>query len=148
MRLTVTTPLVSVVETSDAQHVRAEDASGAFGILHGHADLLVALAVSVLVWRDSHAQAHYVAVRGGMLAVEGGATVTVATPEAVAMDDLRQLESEVLVRFRRQADEERAARTDAQRLHLAAIRQIIRLLRPAQPAVALDGQMSGAGLGQ
>jgi len=43
----------------------------------------------------------------------------------------------VLARFRRQVADEQAARTDAQRLYVAAIRQIIRFLRderaPAMP---------------
>jgi F-type H+-transporting ATPase subunit epsilon len=62
--------------------------------------------------------------------VRDGTNVLVATPEAVAGDDLHRLESEVLARFRQQLEAERAAHTEAQRLHLAAIRQIMRLLRP------------------
>ena len=53
MRLTVTTPLAIVVEADDVAHLRAEDETGAFGILPGHADFLTALAVSVVTWRDS-----------------------------------------------------------------------------------------------
>lgn len=130
MRLIVTTPLATVVEIDGATHVRAEDPSGAFGILPGHADFLTALAVSVLTWREPQGREHHVAVRGGVLSVRGGSIVLVATPEAVAGDDLHQLESEVLTRFRQQLEAERAAHTEAQRLHLSAIRQIMRLLRP------------------
>jgi F-type H+-transporting ATPase subunit epsilon len=64
-----------------------------------------------------------------MLEVSVGDTIAIATPEAVVEDNLRHLEIEVLARFRRQVAEEQAARTDAQRLYLAAIRQIVRLLR-------------------
>lgn len=130
MNLIVSTPIATLVRTADARHVRAEDASGAFGIMRGHADFLTALSVCVLIWRDTRGTEHYVAVRGGMLSVERGDTVTVATPEAVSGEDLHQLEAEVLRQFRRQIEEERLARTDAQRLQLAAIRQIVRLLRP------------------
>lgn len=130
MRLDITTPYTRVLRTEDAVHVRAEDSSGAFGILQGHADFLTVLAISVLTWRDERGREHYVAVRGGMLSVRDGSSVSVATPEAVAGEDLRRLEADVLTRFQRQLDEERAARTAAQRLHLAAIRQIMRLLRP------------------
>lgn len=130
MRLDVTTPFAKVLHTDAAVHVRAEDASGAFGILHGHADFLTVLGVSVLTWRDGHAFEHYVALRGGVLSVRGGDSITVTTAEAVAGEDLHRLEGEVLARFKRQADEERAAHTEAQRLHLAAVRQIMRLLRP------------------
>ena len=73
----------------------------------------------------------------------------IATPEAVPSDDLHHLESEVLARFRRQLAEEQAARTDAQRLYLAAIGQIVRLLRgesrPAMPAPSVAGRNDGLG---
>lgn len=130
MRLDITTPFVGVLHTDEAVHVRAEDASGAFGILRGHADFLTVLGVSVLTWRDGNTSEHYVALRGGVLSVRDGTSVTVTTAEAVAGEDLHRLEADVLTRFHRHADEERAAHTEAQQLHLAAIRQIMRLLRP------------------
>ena len=150
MRLTVTTPLAIIVEASDVVHLRAEDDTGAFGILPGHADFLTALAVSVASWRDDRGAEHYVAVRGGMLEVRDGDTIAIATPEAVAGDDLHRLESEVLAKFRRQLGEEQSARTDAQRLYLAAIRQIARFLRggnaPAMPAPPMIGPDDGFAL--
>ena len=145
MRLTIATPLAIVIEASDVAHLRAEDDTGAFGILPGHADFLTALAVSVASWRDNRGAEHHVAVRGGMLEVRDGGSIAIATPEAVAGDDLERLESEVLAKFRRQLDEEQAVRTDAQRLYLAAIRQIARFLRteratamPVAPTVELS----------
>ena len=129
MRLSVTTPLAIVIDVSDVAHLRAEDDTGAFGILPGHADFLTALSVSVASWRDDRGFEHHVAVRGGMLEVRDGDAIAIATPEAVPGDDLHRLESEVLDTFRRQLAEEQAARTDAQRLYLAAIRQIARFLR-------------------
>jgi len=134
MKLTVTTPLTRVVDIEGVRHVRAEDSSGAFGILRGYADFLTALAVCVLTYRDATGREHYVAVRGGMLRV-AGEQVVVATPEAIASDDLNDLDTEVLARFNRELEAERAARTDAERLRLAAIRQIIRLLRPGERSV-------------
>ena len=88
------------------------------------------LAISVLTWREARGRERHVAVRGGMLSVQGGEDVLVATPEAVPGEDLQRLESEVLARFRRQLEEEREAHTESERLHVAAIRQIMRLLRP------------------
>ena len=129
MRLSVATPLAILIEVGNVAHLRAEDDTGAFGILPGHADFLTALAVSVVTWRDVSGIEHHVAVRGGMLEVRDGDTIAIATPEAVVGDDLQRLETEVLARFRRQLVEEQAARTDAHRLYLAAIRQIARLLR-------------------
>ena len=147
MRLTVATPLAIVIEVSDVAHLRAEDDTGAFGILPGHADFLTALAVSVASWRDDRGVEHHVAVRGGMLEVRDGDTIAIATPEAVPGDDLHRLESEVLAKFRRQLVEEQAARTDAQRLYLAAIRQIARYLRaeraPTMPAAPMVGPGDG-----
>ena len=143
MRLTVTTPLAIIVEADDVAHLRAEDETGAFGILPGHADFLTALAVSVASWRDDRGAEHYAAVRGGMLEVRGGNAIAIAVPEAVVGDDLRQLEAQVLARFRRRVAEEQAARTDAQRLYLAAVRQIVRFLRderaPALPGAPTAG---------
>src|SRR3546814_13306793 len=76
--------------------VRAEDDSGAFGVLHGHADFVTALTVSVISWRDRDRAEHNVAVRGGVLQVRAGERVEIATPEAVAGDDMPRLETEVL----------------------------------------------------
>jgi F-type H+-transporting ATPase subunit epsilon len=147
MKLTVTTPLAIIAEANNVAHVRAEDESGAFGILPGHADFLTALAVSVVSWRDQDGTVHHLAVRGGMLEVNNGEAITIATREAVADDDLHRLETEVLASFQRRTEEELTARTDAQRLYLAAIRQICRFLKseraPSVPggpgAIAQDG---------
>lgn len=140
MRLTVSTPLAIVTEADGVMHLRAEDATGAFGILPGHADFLTALAISVVSWRDAAGMEHHLAARGGMLEVHDGMTITIATRDAIASDDLRHLEMEVLARFRQQIEDERAARSDAQRLYLAAIRQIYRFLKSERgPAVQLHG---------
>jgi F-type H+-transporting ATPase subunit epsilon len=148
VKLVVTTPLAVVAEAEDVAHLRAEDATGAFGILPGHADFLTALAVSVATWRDGQGAEHHAALRGGVLTVSGGATIAIATREAVAGDDLRYLESEVLERFRRELADEQTARTDVNRLYLAAIRQISRFLRPdtARPAFPRRGVEADDGL--
>ncbi|MDP1671431.1 MAG: F0F1 ATP synthase subunit epsilon [Alphaproteobacteria bacterium] len=139
MKLTVTTPLAIIVDAEDVTHLRAEDDTGAFGILAGHADFLTALAVSVVTWRNGQGAEHHIAVHGGMLEVRDGGAVAIATREAVPGDDLHRLESEVLARFRRQIAEEQAARKDAQRLYLAAIRHICHFLRPGQSPVWRGG---------
>lgn len=148
MNLTITTPLAIIINANNVAHVRAEDDSGAFGVLRGHADFLTALAISVVSWRDDSGAEHHIAVRGGMLRVSGGDTITIATREAVADDDLHRLETEVLANFQRRSEEEVTARTDAQRLYLAAIRQIYRFLRPDHwgPAPRLARPVSQEGL--
>jgi F-type H+-transporting ATPase subunit epsilon len=130
MKLSVVTPLAIVVEVDDVAHLRAEDDSGAFGILPGHADFLTALSLSVASWRDLSGHEHHVALRGGMLEVRGGGTIRIATREAVTGDDLGRLERDVLTAFRRRTEEEAQARIDSQRLYLAAIRHIYHFLRP------------------
>lgn len=150
MRLTVTTPLAIVADTDDVLHLRAEDATGAFGILPGHADFLTALTLSVMSWRDGRGAEHHVAVRAGLLRVHGGNTIAVATHEAVPGEDLAQLEADVVSRFRRGVAEEAAVRTDAQRLYLAAIRRILHYIRPdhVTPPSAVPVSLRSQGLGQ
>jgi F-type H+-transporting ATPase subunit epsilon len=144
MKLTVATPLATVVEADDVAHLRAEDATGAFGVLPGHADFLTALAISVVSWRGREESGRaggerHVAVRGGMLQVRDGDTIAIATREAVPGDDLVQLERDVLSRFREAQASEAAARLDAQRLYLAAIRRIVGLVRPQRSGGGADG---------
>jgi F-type H+-transporting ATPase subunit epsilon len=139
MKLIITTPLALILETDDVVHVRAEDETGAFGVLAGHADFLTVLTVSVITWRDGSGAEHYAAVRGGVLQVSGGRAITVGAPEAVVGDDLRRLQTEVLATFRRRLAEERAAHMDAQRLYFAAIRQIYRFVRSERTAAVPGG---------
>ena len=50
MRLRIITPLAVVVDEDGVLALRAEDATGGFGILPGHADFLTSLAISVVSW--------------------------------------------------------------------------------------------------
>jgi F-type H+-transporting ATPase subunit epsilon len=56
MRLRIVTPL-SVVVDEDADSLRAEDASGSFGIRPGHAPFLTALAISIVSWKTASGRA-------------------------------------------------------------------------------------------
>ena len=126
MRLVIATPLAIVVD-ADVNAVSAEDASGRFGILPGHADFLTVLDISVLSWRGGSGSGHC-AVRGGVLSVSGGDEVAVSTREAVVDADLDRLSELVLAQVRDEAERERTESTEATRLHLAMIRQISRSL--------------------
>ncbi len=135
MRLVVTTPVAVCLEADDVRHVRAEDATGAFGILPGHADFITVLAISVITWLDRAGKAHHVAVRGGVLAVRDGDLVEVASRDAVGEETLARLGDAVLERFRAEETAEAESRISATRLQLAAIRQIQRVLEAGQRPV-------------
>jgi F-type H+-transporting ATPase subunit epsilon len=146
MKLTVTTPLSVVLDVEGVRHLRAEDETGAFGILQGHADFLTVLDISVITWRDQQDAEHYVAVRGGVLMVRGGDTIEVATRAGIAGDDLEALQREVSAWFRGEAEAEEESRVSAGRLHLAAIRQIQRYLEAGHRPVAQGAPGVGPGL--
>jgi F-type H+-transporting ATPase subunit epsilon len=135
MRLLITTPTSIIVDVPDATSIRAEDESGSFGILQGHADFLTVLAISILRWRQADAAQRYCAVRRGVLSVSGGREVMVATREAVIGTDLDRLEDAVLAGFREAAEEERGARAESLRLQMTAIRRIIHYLRPGGSSI-------------
>ena len=128
MRLLITDPLCIVVDAQDVRAIRAEDESGGFGILPGHADFLTTLTLSVVAWRDAAGSSRFCAVRRGILTVSGGQDVRLATREAHPGDDPDELVSVVLAGYRAQTDAERSASTAAARLRMQAIRRIVDLL--------------------
>jgi F-type H+-transporting ATPase subunit epsilon len=130
MRLLITTPTAVVIDDPNMVSVRAEDESGSFGILNGHADLLTALTVSIVSWHHSDGRQRYCAVRRGVLSVTKGAEVAIATREAIPGDDLERLEHVVASELRQRVDTERIARTESLQLQMKAMRQIVRYLRP------------------
>jgi F-type H+-transporting ATPase subunit epsilon len=124
MRLRIVTPLAVIID-EDALAVRAEDDSGSFGILPGHADFLTSLAISVVGWKGPDGTPHYCAVRRGMLSVSDGQDVAVTTREAVTGDDLDTLDGKVLERFRADIEQQRSERFESNQLQLNAIRRIV-----------------------
>jgi F-type H+-transporting ATPase subunit epsilon len=135
VRLLITTPTVVVVDEQDVVAVRAEDESGSFGILNGHADFLTALRISVVHWHHADDRQQFCAIRRGVLAVTNGSQVAIATREAIASGDLARLENVVLAQFREALEAERAARTESLRLQMQAIRRIVHYLRPERPGI-------------
>jgi F-type H+-transporting ATPase subunit epsilon len=132
MRLMITTPTAMIADLDNIRHIRAEDDTGAFGIMPGHANFLTALTISVLSWRDVSGVEGHVAVRGGVLRVDNGDRVEVATREALVGDDLYTLETTVLRSFREDQDREDRARSTTAQLELAAIRHIREFLHPGE----------------
>ena len=139
MRLLITTPTAIIVDESNVSSVRAEDDSGSFGILQGHADLLTALNISVVSWRTADNRIRFCAVRRGVLSVTGGTEVAIATREAITGDDLDRLEETVLDEFRKRSETERASRTESLQLQMKAIRRIVQYLRPDKHSVMEGG---------
>lgn len=130
MKLIIATPLDVAVQEDGILALRAEDASGGFGILPGHADFITSLAIAVVDWKRADGSRHYCAVRGGLLSMTGGQAIAISTRQAVPGEDLLTLQDVVLARFRTDLDSERKARADSTALEIAAIRQIMRRLGP------------------
>lgn len=133
MRLRIITPL-SVVVDEEISSLRAEDATGGFGILNGHAPFLTSLAICVVGWRqsaDAAAGERFCAVRGGVITVSGqtGTRIDIATREAVVGDALTTLDADVLARFRSEADAQRVCHVETVKLQLSAIRRMVGRLK-------------------
>jgi F-type H+-transporting ATPase subunit epsilon len=134
MKLTLATADRVLLDGTDILALRAEDETGSFGILPGHADFVTALVPTVLTWRTPDGTEHHCAVRSGVLVVTGGHAVGIAVREAVPGPDLDALEAVVRDRLRQAEATERAAAAQAEGLHLEAIRRMAALLRPAPPS--------------
>lgn len=136
MNLRITTPGAIVVDRPVAS-IRAEDASGSFGILPGHADFLTALEISVVLWREADGRSGYCAVRNGILTVTGGNDIAIATREALVGDDLDQLETAVLAGYRQHRDAERTSRAASTKLRMQAIRHMVEALQGGPQEIGL-----------
>lgn len=132
LHLTITTPAVVLVDAEDVVSVRAEDESGSFGILPGHADLLTVLSACVVRFRDKAEGLHYCALSGGVLTVEEGRRVAIACRQGAVSDDLEELEGAVDTMRQEETDADRRARVEQMRLHAHAVRQLMRYLRPGR----------------
>jgi F-type H+-transporting ATPase subunit epsilon len=131
MKLRIITPLFVVVDEEGVLALRAEDATGSFGIMPRHADFVTTLAISVVRWESRDGTQHYCAVRRGVLSVTAGLDIAIATREAVPGADLGTLDKTVLSRFRADIETERMEHVESTRLQLNAIRQIMHYLRPS-----------------
>lgn len=125
LHLTIATPLRIVLDEDGVASLRAEDASGDFGIRPGHADFLTVIDAGVLRWRAAAGPWRYAVVRGGVLIVAGGSTVAVACREAIFGDDLATLQARVLATRAEQEQDARHARTQDAQLHARAIRRMM-----------------------
>lgn len=145
LHLTVATPARVLVDSPQVVAVRAEDESGSFGILPGHADFLTVLTPCVLRWHGADNVQHFCAVEEGVLRVSGGKSVTIACRDGVLGDTLDSLEAQIRASRARRLDVLRQARVEQTRLHAQAVRQLLRYLRPGNAPVnaGLDGRRDG-----
>lgn len=145
LHLTITTPSEVLVDAADVWAVRADDESGGFGILPGHADLLTVLTASVVRWRTQDGPTRYCAVRGGVMTVAAGKAVAIACRQGSLGDDLATLETAVHAHHAEETDAERRARVAQEQLHARAVRQLIRYLlpHPAGGGAATDAPEGG-----
>lgn len=122
-----------LVDTWGVRSVRAEDASGGFGLWPGHADLLSVLTVGVLRWREADGAWRCCAVRGGVLTLQRGCELQVASREAVPGGSLEQLEQDVLARMRERQHAEDEARRQSRHLEVQLLRQLVSPLKAGLP---------------
>ena len=138
LHLTIATPARVLFDSAEVVALRAEDATGSFGILPGHAAFLTVLAPSVLRWHAANGIEQFCAVKEGVLRVSGGHEISIACREGVmgtSGTSLEVLEAQVNAARAAQLDAVRRARVDETRLHAQAVRQLLRYLRPsARPA--------------
>ncbi len=143
LRLTIAMPAGLLVDSDDVVAFRAEDATGSFGILPGHADFLTVLTPCVLRWRTRGGEQRFCAVGGGMLRVVDGARISIACRDGALGDALETLEARARAARDARRDAVRRARVEQTRLNAQAIRQVLRYLRPG--AADADGRADGEG---
>jgi F-type H+-transporting ATPase subunit epsilon len=136
---------VVLVERDDVASVRAEDESGSFGILPSHADLLTMLTPSVVRWCTVSGRTGFCAVKGGVLTVSQGRRVAIACREGIVDDSLETLEQRVRQVRAEQLEAERRARVAQVQLHVRAVRQLVRYLRPGPAGELNVPDMAGDG---
>ncbi|AOY95013.1 F0F1 ATP synthase subunit epsilon [Cupriavidus sp. USMAA2-4] len=130
LHLRIATPDGLAVDEAGVRALRAEDDSGAFGVLPEHADFLTVLVPCVVRWHGADGTHRFCMVEGGMLRVDGGAEVAIATAAAVLGDSLEAVAARVREARERRLEAARNARVEQTRLHARAVREIVRCLRP------------------
>lgn len=125
MRLRIVTPLMVVLDAT-IDTLRAEDASGSFGIMPSHIPFVTSLSISIVSWRQATRE-RFCAVRGGVLTVTDQETtdIVIATREAVVGDDLGTLDGDILAQFQSDADAQRIDHIETVQLQLNAIRHMV-----------------------
>ena len=113
-----------LVDAAGVRSVRAQDATGSFGLWPGHEDLLAVLSVGLLSWRDAQDAWHWCALRSGVLTLQRGCELQIASREAVLGDDPAQLERTVLEQLRQRQQTEDHARRESHQIEVQLLRQL------------------------
>lgn len=138
LSLTITTPLETVLREESIVSLRAEDASGDFGIRPGHADFLTVIGAGVMRWRRKNEPWRFCALRGGIFYVAGGTAVNVTCREALLSERLAGLEEKIREARAAQVDSMRRARMHDTRLHARAIRYLMSQITEGGDMFGLD----------
>jgi len=123
LRLRVATPSGTVVD-EPVTSLRAEDDSGHFGLRPGHETFFTSLATGIVMYRTPGGAERYVAVRRGVLWLEGE-EAAVVTRDAVAGDDMADLENRVVAAFVQSDEEERKGQSALTKMQVAALRMLL-----------------------
>lgn len=118
-----------VVDEPDVRSLRAEDASGGFGLWPGHVDFLTVLTVGVVSWRVADGRWRHCAVRRGVMTLRRGCELQIATREAVVGDDLQALEREVLAGMSRRQKVEDDTRRQTREMEIRVLSELVRPVR-------------------
>jgi F-type H+-transporting ATPase subunit epsilon len=110
----------------------AEDASGSFGILPGHAPMMTALSVGLARFRTGNDVWHYLALPGGILS-GGKGTLTLCTRRYLHDTDFRQMGA--LLTKLHQSEEETLGgiRESLHRLEEEMMRRLREIERGSEP---------------
>lgn len=138
LKLIVTTPLQIVLQEDAVISLRAEDASGDFGIRPGHTDFLTVIDAGVMRWRTAEGPWRYCALRGGIFSVTGGNEVRVACREAIISDNLASLRPRVAAARKEALDESRRARAQGVKLYAHAVRRLMHELAAGGDTLGLQ----------
>jgi F-type H+-transporting ATPase subunit epsilon len=138
LKLIVTTPLQIVLQEDAVISLRAEDASGDFGIRPGHTDFLTVIDAGVMRWRTAEGPWRYCALRGGIFNVTGGNEVRVACREAIISDNLASLRPRVAAARKEALDESRRARAQGVKLYAHAVRRLMHELAAGGDTLGLQ----------
>lgn len=128
MKLTIATPLGVIIDNETISSLRAEDSTGSFGILSGHADFMTVLSISVICWCGANSEIRYCACFKGLLTVTKGNEIFIATREAVVGFDLTDLKSRALEEYHLSDENESKTKLIQERLQAEAIKNIQKYL--------------------